>query len=109
MKPSVKLILGLAVCLAGALAAAGKGAANGPSCAASIPSRCPPEWTPFGAACYKVIGEGSNTLDGARDQCSDMGSVLVAPHSAEENEFLVELVGDGERFWINCKRQQDSG
>ncbi|XP_038071230.1 asialoglycoprotein receptor 2-like [Patiria miniata] len=67
---------------------------------------CPPTWYQWGRKCYKAITERL-TWSEAKDECIEMGSVLVMPQSQEETEFLVQL--QQSNYWINCNDLQEEG
>ncbi|KAL9959769.1 hypothetical protein ACROYT_G033124 [Oculina patagonica] len=52
---------------------------------------CPLGWTEFGAYCYLVSGQIKSYSD-AKQWCSGQGADLVKINSAEENEFVLQLV-----------------
>ena len=67
---------------------------------------CPSDWLSFGDYCYKRTSTG--TYDSSAAECRDMGGLVAVPHSAQENEFLVNI-GDGEQVWINCNDKENEG
>ena len=57
----------------------------------SFPGACPRDWTQFGAYCYLVSDEIKTRPD-AKQWCSDQRGDLVKINSAEENDFVLQLV-----------------
>ena len=68
---------------------------------------CPPGWDLWGGECYKA----SNSLPWsmARQECFEIGGVLAAPSSQEENLYLGRLIGGTRNFWINCNDLRSQG
>ena len=57
----------------------------------SFPGDCPWGWTQFGPYCYRVYDQIKTQPD-AKQWCSSKGADLVKINSAEENEFVLQLV-----------------
>ena len=74
-------------------------------CVASIGGACPPAWIQWGDKCYRATGR--LTWHQAKQECTQMGSVLVVPQSRAETEFLLSLVDTN--FWIDCNDLQREG
>ncbi|XP_038058765.1 lactose-binding lectin l-2-like [Patiria miniata] len=77
-------------------------------CKASVGRRwaCPPPWIEWGGKCYTSIMEHLSWSE-AKDECTKIGSVLVAPRSQEETDFLMQLLPP--EFWINCNDIVEEG
>ena len=52
-------------------------------------SSCPESWHYWGNSC-NMITETRFTWSGAKDECRNLGGVLAAPSSDQENEFIVQ-------------------
>ena len=74
-------------------------------CAVSMGAACPPEWSRWGDKCYRATA--GLTWHQAKQECTQMGSVLVVPQSRNETDFLVSLVDIP--FWIDCNDLQQEG
>ena len=74
-------------------------------CAVSIEAACPPEWSRWGDKCYRATV--SLTWHQAKQECTQMGSVLVVPQSRAETDFLLSLVDSD--FWVDCNDLQHEG
>ncbi|XP_003724947.2 perlucin-like protein isoform X1 [Strongylocentrotus purpuratus] len=67
---------------------------------------CPVGWTSFSSRCYFVM-QSLYTWQGARDVCQGLGARVIEITTADENDFMVELV-DGVTFtsedkaWLDC-------
>ncbi|KAK7881150.1 hypothetical protein WMY93_029559 [Mugilogobius chulae] len=64
---------------------------------------CAEGWTKFGSRCFKFISERKTWLD-AEKSCLSLGANLVSIHSAEENDFISDLIktatGSSTITWI---------
>ena len=70
---------------------------------------CPAGWTSFGEYCYKpTTNNVSKTYYVNAAECREMGARVAAPHSAEENEFLVKIA-NGTDVWISCSDEVKEG
>ncbi|XP_022089592.1 ladderlectin-like [Acanthaster planci] len=65
---------------------------------------CPPTWIQWGDKCYRAT-QPMGWFE-AKQECIQMGSVLVRPQSDEQNEFLARITPE---FWINCNNLQREG
>ncbi|XP_068745159.1 perlucin-like protein [Montipora capricornis] len=69
-------------------------------------AQCPSGWERFGRYCYLVSGY-TGTRDQARSYCRARGGDLVKINSAEENEFVLNLIQQRQpslgEFWIDLK------
>ena len=70
-------------------------------------SSCPESWHYWGNSCYKIT-ELKVTWADAKDECRNMGGVLAAPSSNQENEFIAQLVPDY-WIWIDCNDLEVEG
>ncbi|KAM9750928.1 galactose-specific lectin nattectin-like [Menidia menidia] len=52
---------------------------------------CPPGWTQFGSRCF-IFHYTSKTWIDAENHCLSIGGNLASIHSAEENNFLSDLI-----------------
>ncbi|XP_038054633.1 hepatic lectin-like [Patiria miniata] len=80
-------------------------------CKASIGGRrgaCHPSWIQWGGKCYKAITESLTWFE-AKERCLKMGNFLVVPQSQEETDFLMLLVPETSKFWINCNDLEEEG
>ncbi|XP_071796328.1 C-type mannose receptor 2-like [Asterias amurensis] len=65
-------------------------------------SSCPESWHYWGNSCYKITEAAFSWAD-ARDECRNLGGVLGAPSSDQENEFIAQFIPlDGAAVWIDC-------
>ena len=67
---------------------------------------CPPPWFLWEGQCYKAIMKELTWFE-AKDEGIKVGSVLVAPQSDEETQFLIKL--QTSNFWINCNNIDNEG
>lgn len=71
-----------------------------------FPGACFQGWTEFGAYCY-LVSVQNKTQPVAKQWCSDHGGDLVKINSAEENEFVLQLVRQKAssllRVWIGLE------
>ena len=69
-------------------------------------AQCPSGWERFGRHCYLVSGY-TGTRDQARSYCGARGGDLVKINSAEENEFVLNLIQQRQpslrEVWIDLK------
>ncbi|XP_038054632.1 snaclec convulxin subunit beta-like [Patiria miniata] len=70
---------------------------------------CPPTWYQWGRKCYKAMITERMTWSEAKEECIKKGSVLVVPHSHEETDFLMRLVPENSKIWINCNDLEEEG
>ena len=67
---------------------------------------CPDGWTRFDDYCY-LVSSSIKTWDQAQEYCESLGAGLVKINSAEENEFVLDLVTQKapslEQVWIGLK------
>ena len=75
------------------------------SCVVSMGAACPPEWSRWEDKCYRATGR--LTWHQAKQECIQMGSVLVVPQSREETDFLLSFVDM--TFWIDCNDLEREG
>ncbi|XP_038047776.1 C-type lectin domain family 4 member E-like [Patiria miniata] len=75
-------------------------------CGASIRGACPPAWSQWGDKCYKQLSKDLPWAE-AKQECINMGSVLVMPQSQEETDFLQKNLVP--YFRINCNDLQVEG
>ncbi|KAM9750926.1 galactose-specific lectin nattectin-like [Menidia menidia] len=52
---------------------------------------CPPGWTQFGSRCFIFHHKAKTWID-AENHCLSIGGNLASIHSAEENNFLSDLI-----------------
>ena len=48
-----------------------------------------------------MITETRFTWSGAKDECRNLGGVLAAPSSDQENDFIAQVVS-ADWMWIDC-------
>ena len=70
---------------------------------------CPPGWVPHGSSCYYIDDTPTQNQKDARTTCQSMGGDLPIIASAEENQFVQDLVFKqntvtGKGAWIGLKR-----
>ncbi|XP_071795640.1 perlucin-like protein [Asterias amurensis] len=70
-------------------------------------SSCPESWHYWGNSCYKIT-ETAFTWADAKEECRNLGGVLAAPSSNQENEFIAQLVPD-DWIWIDCNDLEVEG
>ena len=86
------------------------------TCAASIPGVsaipgvCPSTWIQWEGNCYKATGQAL-TYTQAREECVQMGGMMVVPQSDSETQFLLQFMpGEagvlGSWIWIDCNDMQ---
>ncbi|XP_038059037.1 C-type lectin domain family 6 member A-like [Patiria miniata] len=65
---------------------------------------CPPLWIPWGSSCYRLTGQGASWDEG-QASCRDMGAVMAAPHSEQENTFMATTTKNAgpSWLWVGCK------
>ena len=72
---------------------------------------CPHSWTPFDNYCY-LVSTSIKTWDQALKHCESLGAGLVKINSAEENEFVLNLVAKEapslKRVWIGLHWYSDA-
>ena len=67
------------------------------TCAASIPGVsakpgfCPSTWIQWEGNCYKATGQAL-TYTQAREECVQMGGMMVVPQSDSETQFLIPFI-----------------
>ncbi|XP_071796330.1 C-type mannose receptor 2-like [Asterias amurensis] len=71
-------------------------------------SSCPESWHSWGISCYRVT-ETRFTWSDAKDECRNLGGVLGAPSSDQENEFIAQLFPLDDAVWIDCNDIEDEG
>ena len=71
-------------------------------------SSCPESWHYWGNSCYKIT-ETALTWSDAIDECKNLGGVLAAPSSDQENDFIVNLMPENSVVWIDCNDQEVEG
>ena len=74
---------------------------------------CPSTWIQWAGHCYKATGQALNWQQ-AREECVQMGGIMVVPQSERETQFLLQFmpVEAGEleaRIWIDCNDIQVQG
>merc|ERR1711962_470506 len=72
------------------------------------PNNCPSGYTVFNSHCYKLYSDFKKNYDTSEAKCVADGGHLASVHSEEENEFLVELAGKEELFWMGGKVNSNS-
>ena len=80
-------------------------------CVSAIPGFCPSTWIQWEGNCYKATGQAL-TYTQAREECVQMGGMMVVPQSDSETQFLLQLVPEAseqDRFWIDCDDLQEEG
>ncbi|XP_022095913.1 asialoglycoprotein receptor 2-like [Acanthaster planci] len=65
-----------------------------------------PPWIQWGGKCYQAVMEELTWFE-AKDECVQMGGVLVVPQSDEETGFLLLLTQSD--FWVNCNDLRKEG
>ena len=73
---------------------------------------CPPKWVSSEAACYYVINTRFQKMKDARHKCQQMGGDIAVIRSANENQFIFDLVKKtaglaGWGAWIGLNRKAD--
>ena len=53
---------------------------------------CPEGWDEFGSLCYFHVNKDKMTMDQGQDECQLLGATLPVIKSAEENDFLLNLM-----------------
>lgn len=53
---------------------------------------CPEGWDEFGSLCYFHVNKGKMTMGQGQDECQLLGATLPVIKSAEENDFLLNLM-----------------
>ena len=97
----------------------GRTSCQNEKCAASIqgvsgiPGVCPSTWIQWEGNCYKATGQAL-TYTQAREECVQMGGVMVVPQSDNETQFLLQFIpGEagvhGSWIWIDCNDMQIEG
>ena len=71
-------------------------------------SSCPESWHYWGNSCYKIT-ETALTWSDAIDECKNLGGVLAAPSSDQENDFIVNLMPENSAVWIDCNDKEVEG
>ncbi|KAK7933318.1 hypothetical protein WMY93_004214 [Mugilogobius chulae] len=76
-----------------------------PAKAAEGNQGCAEGWTKFGSRCFKLINEKITWFD-AEKSCHSLGANLASIHSAEENDFITDLIktatGSDPSTWIGA-------
>ena len=63
---------------------------------------CPDYWTPFNDNCYLIVHQHL-TWDEAEKICNSRGGHLASIHSADENDFIYNLLGNpDEALWLGA-------
>ena len=89
------------------------------TCAASIPGVsgipgvCPSTWIQWEGNCYKATGQAL-TYTQAREECVQMGGMMVVPQSDSETQFLLQFMPEAAGEWgswilIDCNDIQVEG
>ncbi|KAK7933324.1 hypothetical protein WMY93_004220 [Mugilogobius chulae] len=69
----------------------------------NLETSCADDWTRFGSRCFKYIQETKTWID-AEKSCQTLGANLASIHSAEENDFILDMIqketGARTRTWI---------
>ena len=74
---------------------------------------CPPYWVASETSCYYVDNTRTQRMSDAREKCKEMGGDLAIIRSANENQFIFDLVtktrGIPEHWgvWIGLQRKAD--
>ena len=68
---------------------------------------CPADWSKWGNNCYHFVENGLYWAQ-AQQHCVDIGGVLTAPHSREEEDYLLAWTNAGQ-LWINCNDISSEG
>ena len=64
-------------------------------------SGCPQDWVAHGSLCYYIITSPDvQEPSTARQQCQDLGADLPVIKSAEENDFILNLIKDKGQTWL---------
>ncbi|XP_068699747.1 neuroendocrine convertase 2-like isoform X1 [Montipora foliosa] len=72
--------------------------------------QCPTGWEPFGNSCYYVLVPGTfSTMRKGQRKCESMSASLPIIGSAEENEFIKNLVKDKNKEWIWLGMERNRG
>ena len=70
-------------------------------------STCPESWHYWGISCYKIT-EAAFTWADAKEECRNLGGVLAALSSNQENEFIAQVVS-ADWIWIDCNDLEVEG
>ena len=77
----------------------------------SCPLGCPAGWSAHGNSCYHILDSPTQKMSDARLKCQNMGGDLVIIRSAQENDFIFELVEKLNKVfgvWLGLQRKADS-
>ncbi|XP_022083774.1 C-type lectin domain family 4 member M-like [Acanthaster planci] len=68
-----------------------------------VESRCPASWIERQTSCYKTDDE-QRTWENGEAYCNQLGAELVVIETAQENEFIRELLNDQSKdfAWLGC-------
>ncbi|XP_038044985.1 CD209 antigen-like protein E [Patiria miniata] len=75
-----------------------------------VPKCCPSKWLFWRRSCYRLISPAS--WEASRSTCDEMGGLIAAPHSHEENEFIARMAQiekHNYRLWIGCNDREAEG
>ena len=95
----------------------GRTSCQNEKCAASIQGvgtiGCPSTWIQWEGNCYKPTGQAL-TWDLAREECVQMGGMMVVPQSDSETQFLLQFMPEaagvfGSWILIDCNDIQVEG
>ena len=78
-----------------------------------MPGVCPSTWIQWEGNCYKATGQAL-TYTQAREECVQMGGMMVVPQSDSETQFLLQFMPgaagvEGSWIWIDCNDIQVDG
>ena len=64
---------------------------------------CPEGWDEFGSLCYFHVNKGKMTMGQGQDECQLLGATLPVIKSAEENDFLLNLMEENGEPWLGME------
>ena len=75
-------------------------------------SECPAGWVKHGASCYSVQDTPTQHQNNARQHCQDVGANLAIIKSADQNDFIFNLIRSQNTVtkwgaWIGIERRAD--
>jgi len=75
------------------------------------PEGCSAGWSAYENSCYYIDNSPTQKMSDARLKCQNMGGDLVIIRSAQENDFIFDLVkklNKGVGVWLGLQRKADS-
>lgn len=64
---------------------------------------CPEGWDEFGSLCYFHVNKGKMTMGQGQDECQLLGATLPVIKSAEEKDFLLNLMEENGEPWLGVE------